>query len=122
MTSPRWSLSRATTRHSRSDGPGRHVGLHHLGNAGQVPVDARAPSLGDLQRDERGHRVADAAQVQLRAEAGDHPRFEQPIKTGLGGVPGHADLPGQLEHSGAGKSRQRFDQPLIDAVKRGMTA
>src|SRR5205823_11878748 len=69
---------------------GGHVGLHHLGNVGQVAFDRGGPALGDLEGDEGRHAVADLAQIQVRAETGDHAGRQQPVETGLSRVAGDA--------------------------------
>ena len=71
----RWrsALERATSRHSMSPCAGRGVQLQHLGHGRQVRPHVGALALLDLQRGERGHRVAERRRVHLRAEAADHP-------------------------------------------------
>ena len=72
MTRCRSALDRATTRQSRSPAAGDGVHLEHLGDRGEPCRDrVVARALADLQRDERGHRVAERGRVDVGPAAAD---------------------------------------------------
>ena len=86
----------------------------------------RLLALGDLERGEGEHGEAERLEVDVRAEAGEEADGLQPVEPGLHRAPGHAELPGQLEHARAGdRGRGRRggggpDRPCVEHSSRYM--
>ena len=106
----------ATVEVSRSRGRMR---FEHLWDAGEVRRDVDETTLGDLQRDEGEHVVAERPQVEVGAEAGDDPSRPQLVEPRLRGAASDVQAARQLHDAGARRLRQRQDESRVEAVDAG---
>ena len=97
---------------------GDGVGLQHLWDQTQVVDDVTEPALGDLQVDERRDLVAEAAEVQVGAEAGDDAPADELVQPGLDRSPGDLQPASQLEDACPGRLGQLSDEPSVQPVDR----
>ena len=96
------------------------MGMNHAGEIAaltrQVRPHVPAAALADLQRGERGDRVAQCGRVELRAEAAHHPVRLQPVQPGLHGAAGHAEPARGLHHPDPRLVGEQPDQPGVQGV------
>ena len=93
--------------------PGGGVQLQHLGDGRQVGPYVGALALPDLQRGERGDRVAERGRIDLRTEAADHPVRLKPVQPGLHGAAGHPEPAGRLQHADPRLAASSTMQPAV---------
>jgi hypothetical protein len=97
------------------------VGLEHLGDLRQVPLDVRPPSLlAQLEGQERRHRVADRRRVDLRTLSAHQPLALPALQTCLHGAARDPPPPGELEHAGARLGVQVDEQGSVEGVERSV--
>ena len=90
--------------------------------APQVRDDVGETALGDLERGERHHRVAERDRIDVGPEPGDDAAREELVETRLRGSPGDTEGAGQVHHAGPGGMREVRDQPGVEVVDGGRFA
>ncbi len=97
---------------------GGRVRLQHLGDRPQVRDDGAVPhSLGDLQGDERGDGQPQPGRRQARRPVGNGARAHQPVQPRLGGAPGDAEPPGEVDDADPLPGHERAQQCGVERVQ-----
>jgi len=95
------------------------VRLEHLRDGGEPLGDRVVPAgLADLQRDERGDRVAERGRIHLGPVSGDHAALGHPVQARLHGAAGHAQTARGLEHAHLRLGGEQSDERGVQGIDR----